>query len=182
MGQPGLSGEPGVRGPMGPKGEKVSQAGGNFLHEQKEIRPSANEARNCGVKLWVLQDAGITGWRRRLSSSPRQGEDLGVSATILLSQAEGAAEEQSFQKGTRTPFLMPPPGLAASPGSPAHVPISDQGDGCTACPRLQGAMTDMAGLPGKPGPKGEPGLEGVGRPGKPVSSQVPALWSFPAWA
>lgn len=122
------------------------------------------------------------GGARRLSSSPRQGEDLGVSATILLSQAEGAAEEQSFQKGTRTPFLMPPPGLAASPGSPAHVPISDQGDGCTACPSLQGAMTDMAGLPGKPGPKGEPGLEGVGRPGKPVSSQVPALWSFPAWA
>lgn len=62
MGQPGLSGEPGVWGPMGPKGEKVSQAGSNFLHEQKEIRPSANEARNCGVKLWVLQDAGITGW------------------------------------------------------------------------------------------------------------------------
>lgn len=35
MGQPGLSGEPGVRGPIGPKGEKVSQAGDSLLHERE---------------------------------------------------------------------------------------------------------------------------------------------------
>lgn len=60
------------------------------------------------------------------------------------------------------------------------VPISDQGDGCTACPGLQGALTDRAGLPGKPGPKGDPGPEGVGRPGKPVSSgYLPSRPSLP---
>ena len=60
------------------------------------------------------------------------------------------------------------------------VPISDQGDGCTACPSLQGALTDRAGPPGKPGLKGDPGPEGVGRPGKPVSSgYLPSCPSLP---
>lgn len=66
------------------------------------------------------------------------------------------------------PFAMPP-GLAFRSSSQAP-PVSDQGDGCTACPSLQGALTDVSGLPGKPGPKGEPGPEGVGHPGKPVSA------------
>lgn len=66
------------------------------------------------------------------------------------------------------PFAMPT-SLATSPSSQAP-PVFDQGDGCTACPSLQGALTDVSGLPGKPGPKGEPGPEGVGRPGKPVSA------------
>ena len=60
------------------------------------------------------------------------------------------------------------------------MPISDQGDGCTACPSTQGALTDRAGPPGKPGPKGDPGPEGVGRPGKPVSSgYLPSRPSLP---
>lgn len=60
------------------------------------------------------------------------------------------------------------------------VSISDQGDGCTACPSLQGTMTDMVGLPGRPGPKGEQGPEGVGQPGKAVSADcLPLLLPLP---
>ena len=50
MGRPGLSGEPGVRGPVGPKGEKVSQEGGRLPHEHEEIRPRANEGKDFGVR------------------------------------------------------------------------------------------------------------------------------------
>uniref|UniRef100_A0A2I3RJW2 Collagen alpha-1(XVI) chain n=1 Tax=Pan troglodytes TaxID=9598 RepID=A0A2I3RJW2_PANTR len=53
------------------------------------------------------------------------------------------------------------------------------GDGCTACPSLQGTVTDMAGRPGQPGPKGEQGPEGVGRPGKPGQPGLPGVQGPP---
>uniref|UniRef100_A0A452FV55 Collagen alpha-1(XVI) chain n=1 Tax=Capra hircus TaxID=9925 RepID=A0A452FV55_CAPHI len=81
-----------------------------------------------------------------------------------------------------TPGTTGRPGLSGEPGVRGPVgPKGEKGDGCTACPGLQGALTDRAGLPGKPGPKGDPGPEGVGRSGYlPSRPSLPGLSFSPS--
>lgn len=162
-GQPGMSGEPGVRGPAGPKGEKVGR-----LALREEVVVWANRNQEAINEWYYREPQGTQGTRflRRFTAAWSRGGALREWGGGLGAWGWGAG------------FAMPP-GLATSPSSQAPL-ISDQGDGCTACPSLQGALTDVSGLPGKPGPKGEPGPEGVGRPGKPVSAIGSNLSPFPA--
>lgn len=68
-------------------------------------------------------NVSLRGCQKHWAEAPQlfeAGGELGVSEAYWISWAGmGAAEGQSSQRGTKIPFLMPPPGLGASPGSPA---------------------------------------------------------------
>lgn len=155
--------------------EYLESLGFGVLQDQKEKR-SVGKAWERSLLCGQTEINGLlmSGTAESLKGAPGELDStgallqLGESGIYFVFSVEERQKRVGALEEAGGPFAMPP-GLATSPSSQA-LPVSDQGDGCTACPSLQGALTDVSGLPGKPGPKGEPGPEGVGRPGKPVSA------------